>query len=111
MMRDEKMLKFIKDYMPDRKVSILELGSGRGGLSRYLTRELHKEDKLELFVATNISEIENNYNKKKRPRSKAFLMTNSALTTALLTISSMIPRALTLSSVTRPSFTPRTRKN
>lgn len=65
MMRDEKMLQFIKNYMPDRKVSILELGSGRGGLSRYLTRELIKEDKLELYVATNISEIENNYNKKR----------------------------------------------
>lgn len=55
----------IKDYMPNKKISILELGSGRGGLSRYLTRELLKEDKIELFVATNISEVENEYNRVK----------------------------------------------
>lgn len=60
--RDHKVLKLIKEYMPSKKIKILELGSGRGGLSRYLARELIKEDKLELVVATNISDIENNYN-------------------------------------------------
>lgn len=64
-MRDKKMVTLIKDYMPDRKVRILELGSGRGGLARFISRELMKDDKLELFVASNISEEENQYNRQK----------------------------------------------
>ena len=63
MVRDEKMLKLIKDNMPDKKVKILELGSGRGGLSRFVAKQLLKEDKLELFVAANIAEEENSYNR------------------------------------------------
>lgn len=44
---------------------MLELGSGRGGLSRFVARELIKEDKLDLLVAANIAEEENNYNRQK----------------------------------------------
>ena len=46
----------------DRKLKVIELGSGRGGLSRYLVTELLKLDKLESFIATNLSETENAYN-------------------------------------------------
>lgn len=66
MERDNKMLKLIKDNMPtDRKVKILELGSGRGGLSRHVAKNLIAEDKLEYLLAQNISETENDYNRKK----------------------------------------------
>ena len=35
--RDEKMLKLITENMPaDRKLKAIELGSGRGGLTRYV---------------------------------------------------------------------------
>ena len=62
-LRDEKMLKLITENMPaDRKLKVIELGSGRGGLSRYLVTELLKLDKLESFIATNLSETENAYN-------------------------------------------------
>lgn len=62
-LRDAKMLKLITDNMPlDRKLRAIELGSGRGGLSRYLVQELIKLDKLESYVATNLSETENAYN-------------------------------------------------
>jgi len=65
-MRDKKMMGLIRDYMPaGKKVQILELGSGRGALSRYIAKELLKEDKLELLVAANISEEENQYNRQK----------------------------------------------
>ena len=41
--RDEKMLKLILDNIPtDRKIKALELGSGRGGLTRFIAKELIK---------------------------------------------------------------------
>lgn len=45
-LRDQKMLKLITENMPNKKVEVLELGSGRGGLSRYVAKELEKLDKL-----------------------------------------------------------------
>ena len=65
MVRDDKMLKLIKDHMPNKKVKVLELGSGRGGLSRFIAQQLLKEDKLEQLVAANISEEENKYNRQR----------------------------------------------
>lgn len=62
-LRDNKMLQLITANMPaDKKLRALELGSGRGGLTRFLAQELIKSDKLEVIVATNLSPTENNYN-------------------------------------------------
>jgi len=62
--RDEKMLALIVENIPkDKKVKVLELGSGRGGLSRYICQELLKLNKLELLIAANISDKENDYNR------------------------------------------------
>lgn len=62
--RDKKMLKLILDNIPtDRKIKALELGSGRGGLTRFIAKELIKQDKLTLMVASNISEKENETNR------------------------------------------------
>ena len=61
--RDKKMLKLIRDYMPDKKIKVLELGSGRGGLSRLIASSLLAHEKLELLVAANIADEENNYNR------------------------------------------------
>jgi len=62
--RDQKMLALILEHIPrDKKVKVLELGSGRGGLSRYIGKELLKLDRLELLIATNISDKENDYNR------------------------------------------------
>jgi sarcosine/dimethylglycine N-methyltransferase len=43
----------------------LELGSGRGGLTRFITKELIKLDKLMLMVGSNISEKENETNRQR----------------------------------------------
>lgn len=59
LIRDKTMLNDILNTMPDKKVKCLELGAGRGGLTRYIARELLKLDKLELMVGMNISEKEN----------------------------------------------------
>ena len=41
-LRDERVLKYLLENMPkDRKVKVLELGSGRGGLTRYIAKNLH----------------------------------------------------------------------
>lgn len=61
--RDKKMLKLIQDHMPDRQVKVLELGSGRGGLSRFIAKNLLEADKLDILFAANIAEEENNYNR------------------------------------------------
>ena len=62
--RDNKMLKLIMDNIPsDRKIKALELGSGRGGLTRFIAKELLKQDKLKLLVGSNISEKENETNR------------------------------------------------
>jgi len=62
--RDKKMLKLILDNIPnDRKIRALELGSGRGGLTRFIAQELIKLDKLALMVGSNISEKENETNR------------------------------------------------
>lgn len=62
--RDLKMLALILEHISkDKKVRVLELGSGRGGLSRFISQELLKVDRLELMIATNISDKENDYNK------------------------------------------------
>jgi SAM-dependent MidA family methyltransferase len=46
----------------DRKLRILELGSGRGGMARTIAKSLLEKNMLELMYATNISEVENRYN-------------------------------------------------
>ena len=58
------MLALIKQHMPDKKVKVLELGSGRGGLSRLIAKELHQENKLDIYFGANIAEEENNYNRR-----------------------------------------------
>ena len=64
LMRDERMWSLIKENMPkDRKIRIIELGSGRGSSARYLAKRLLELDKLELMTCTNIGEFENEYNK------------------------------------------------
>lgn len=63
--RDNKMLTLITENMPNKKLKALELGAGRGGLTRFLALELIRNDKLEVMVATNLSETENAYNQKK----------------------------------------------
>ena len=62
MARDKKMLDLILANAPDKKLKILECGSGRGGFARYLSKELLKQDKLEQMIATNISQRENDFN-------------------------------------------------
>jgi len=62
-LRDQKMIKLIRDNMADKKIKVLELGSGRGGLSRFIAANLLADQKLELFVAANIADEENNYNR------------------------------------------------
>ena len=58
------MLALILEHIPkDKQLKVLELGSGRGGLSRYIGQELLKLDRLELLIATNISDKENDYNR------------------------------------------------
>ena len=58
------MLKLILENIPEgRKIKALELGSGRGGLTRFITKELLKLDKLALMVGSNISEKENETNR------------------------------------------------
>jgi len=64
--RDQMMLKNIVDNAPkDRKLKVLEMGAGRGGLTRFVAKELLKLDKLEIIVAANISERENQYSRNK----------------------------------------------
>ena len=40
----------------------MELGSGRGGLTRFMAQELLNRDLLESITAGNIAERENEYN-------------------------------------------------
>lgn len=64
--RDKKMLDLILANIPkDRKIKALELGSGRGGLTRFVAKELMKLDKLALMVGSNISEKENETNRQR----------------------------------------------
>ena len=42
-----------------RKIRALELGSGRGSLTRHLATQLREINRLEVMVATNLSEREN----------------------------------------------------
>lgn len=60
--RDNYMLQLVKDNMPDRKLNILELGSGRGGLSRFMAKALLDMDRFEKLTALNISDKENEMN-------------------------------------------------
>jgi len=46
----------------DRKLRVIELGSGRGAFTRYLALKLLEMDKLDEIVATNISDNENVFN-------------------------------------------------
>lgn len=52
----------LPDSLKGKKLRILELGSGRGGMGRNICLELKKRDMLGQFVATNISTVENNFN-------------------------------------------------
>lgn len=45
-----------------KKLKILEVGSGRGGLTRYMAKELLKRNMLDSIMAANIAERENMYN-------------------------------------------------
>lgn len=64
--RDRHILKTILEQFPGaKKLKILELGAGRGGLSRFLAKELLALGRLDTFHATNLSERENEYNSEK----------------------------------------------
>lgn len=62
--RNVKLLEKIKKYAPQRKLKLIEFGSGRGGFAIQIAQELDKADMLEKFTATNISTRENDYNQK-----------------------------------------------
>lgn len=59
----EQVLKNLPEGLKNKKLRILELGSGRGGMSRSVSLALKEKGLLEQFIATNISEVENNYNR------------------------------------------------
>ena len=57
------MLDLMKKSVPQgKKLTILELGAGRGGLSRFIAKEFQKEGLLEKIVSSNIAQKENDYN-------------------------------------------------
>lgn len=45
-----------------KKLKCLELGSGRGGLTRFMAKELSSKGMLDSIIAGNIAERENEYN-------------------------------------------------
>jgi len=51
-----------KSVPQGKKLTILELGAGRGGLSRFIAKEFQKEGLLEKIVSSNIAQKENDYN-------------------------------------------------
>mmetsp|Transcript_13186 Transcript_13186/g.22358 ORF Transcript_13186/g.22358 Transcript_13186/m.22358 type:complete len:234 (-) Transcript_13186:64-765(-) len=51
-----------KNAEAGKQMICLELGSGRGGLARYITKELKQLGLLSKMVATNISQRENEFN-------------------------------------------------
>ena len=65
MNRDKRMVDIVLNNFPEgKKLRILELGSGRGGLTRYMAKELIKRDMLDKIVAGNIAPRENELNLK-----------------------------------------------
>lgn len=60
--RNARMLELIEQYLPDGQLRILELGCGRGGLTRFIASELKRKDRLAMMVGLNISSRENDYN-------------------------------------------------
>lgn len=48
-----------------QQINVLELGSGRGGLSRFIWKKLNELNRLGIVTCVNIVEKENNYNRKK----------------------------------------------
>lgn len=65
--RDRKMLDIVLKYQSKeegepKKLTLLELGSGRGGLTRFMAQELLKRNMLNSIMAANIAERENMYN-------------------------------------------------
>lgn len=61
--RDMDVLQLIIDNAPKgKKLRVMEMGAGRGGMARNITKGLIEKDLLEICVATNISDVENNYN-------------------------------------------------
>lgn len=63
-LRNEIMWKHVREHMPKdgKKLRVLELGSGRGSLSRFLAMKLKEIGRLEVMVALNISKNENDHN-------------------------------------------------
>lgn len=57
------MWKHVLENMPkDRKIRGIELGSGRGNLSRYIALKLHQMGKLESWEGVNLAATENKSN-------------------------------------------------
>ena len=57
------MWDWVKDNIPkDRKIRAIELGSGRGALTRYLAIKLEEAGVLEHMISTNLSKKENEWN-------------------------------------------------
>ena len=63
-LRDEKMWKYILDNLPKdgRKIKVLDMGSGRGHVSRMVACKLREIGRFESLVGINLSERENEYN-------------------------------------------------
>ena len=65
-MRDDYVLDKIMGALPaelqNKKLRVLELGSGRGGMAKNIALALKNKGILEQYIATNISQVENQYN-------------------------------------------------
>lgn len=58
----EKILQSLPDDFKGKELRILELGSGRGGMAKYISATLKSQGRLKQYIACNISRVENNYN-------------------------------------------------
>lgn len=58
----EKQLAHLPDHFQGKKLRILELGTGRGGMSRRNALSLKEQGKLDVYVCANISTVENRIN-------------------------------------------------
>ena len=57
-----KILSNIRDDFQGKKLKVLELGSGRGGMSRNFSLALKEKNMLGQYVCCNISTVENRQN-------------------------------------------------
>ena len=60
--RDQRILDQLIAHAPAGRLKVLELGSGRGGLTRFIATELKKRERLLQMRADNLTQRENDYN-------------------------------------------------